>query len=38
MKVEVPYDDGELIAAIGDKRELNKAIQFIYQHYAAGRR
>jgi RNA polymerase sigma factor (sigma-70 family) len=35
MKVEVHYDDVELIAAIGDKRELNKAIQFIYQHYAA---
>ncbi len=34
MKVEVHYDDVELIAAIGDKRELNKAIQFIYQHYA----
>jgi len=34
MKVEAHYDDVELIAAIGDKRELNKAIQFIYQHYA----
>src|ERR1700728_1037398 len=34
MKVEAQYEDVELIAAIGDKNELNKAILFIYQHYA----
>jgi RNA polymerase sigma factor (sigma-70 family) len=34
MKAVLHYDDRELIAAIGDKNELNKAIQFIYQHYA----
>ena len=31
MKVEAMYDDVQLIAAIGDEKELNKAILFIYQ-------
>ena len=34
MKVEALYDDVQLIAAIGDEKELNKAILFIYQQYA----
>ncbi len=34
MKVEAQYDDVELIAALGDKHELNKAIQFIYRQYS----
>ena len=33
MKVEAQYDDVELIAAIGDQRELNTAIRFIYRQY-----
>jgi RNA polymerase sigma factor (sigma-70 family) len=35
MKVHLQYDDIELIAAIGDKVEANKAIRFLYQQYAA---
>ena len=34
MKVEERYTDIELIAAIGDKMELNKAILFLYQRYS----
>jgi RNA polymerase sigma factor (sigma-70 family) len=34
MKVDPQYDDVELIAAIGDKNEANKAIRFLYQQYA----
>ncbi|HZE83375.1 MAG TPA: sigma-70 family RNA polymerase sigma factor [Puia sp.] len=35
MKVAEKYTDAELIAAIGNKNELNEAIMFIYQKYAA---
>jgi RNA polymerase sigma factor (sigma-70 family) len=34
MKVEEKYTDVELIAAIGDKKDLNKAILFLYQQYS----
>ena len=34
MKVAEKYTDAELIAAIGDVRELNKAILFLYQQYS----
>jgi RNA polymerase sigma factor (sigma-70 family) len=34
MKVEGTYSDAELIAAIGDKNDLNKAIHYMYQQYA----
>ena len=34
MKVDLQYDDVELIAAIGDRNEANKAIRFLYQQYA----
>jgi RNA polymerase sigma factor (sigma-70 family) len=34
MKVEERYTDVELIAAIGDKADLNKAILFLYQQYS----
>jgi len=34
MKVEERYTDSELIAAIGDKTDLNKAILFLYQRYS----
>src|SRR5258708_23096795 len=34
MKVEERYTDVELIAAIGDKMDLNKAILFLYQRYS----
>jgi RNA polymerase sigma factor (sigma-70 family) len=34
MKVEERYTDFELIAAIGDKQGLNKAILFLYQQYS----
>jgi RNA polymerase sigma factor (sigma-70 family) len=34
MKVEERYTDVELIAAIGDKTDLNKAILFLYQQYS----
>ncbi|HEX4850708.1 MAG TPA: sigma-70 family RNA polymerase sigma factor [Puia sp.] len=34
MKVEGKYDDIQLIAAINDKRELDKAIMFIYRQYS----
>ena len=34
MKAEEKYTDAELIAAIGDKNSLNKAILFLYQQYA----
>jgi len=34
MKVEERYTDVELIAAIGDKTDLNKAILFLYQRYS----
>jgi RNA polymerase sigma factor (sigma-70 family) len=35
MKVEEKYTDTELIAAIGEQKDLNKAILFMYQKYAA---
>ncbi|HEX9511103.1 MAG TPA: sigma-70 family RNA polymerase sigma factor [Puia sp.] len=34
MKAEEKYTDTELIAAIGDKSSLNKAILFLYQQYS----
>src|SRR5579872_5666753 len=34
MKVAEKYTDAELIAAIGDVKELNKAILFLYQQYS----
>jgi RNA polymerase sigma factor (sigma-70 family) len=34
MKVAERYTDAELIAAIGDVKELNKAILFLYQQYS----
>src|ERR1700704_389195 len=34
MKVEGKYDDAELIAAINDKKNLDKAILYIYQNYS----
>ena len=34
MKAEEKYTDTELIAAIGDKNSLNKAILFLYQQYS----
>jgi RNA polymerase sigma factor (sigma-70 family) len=34
MKAGEKYTDAELIAAIGNKRELNTAILFIYQNYS----
>jgi RNA polymerase sigma factor (sigma-70 family) len=34
MNLQAQYDDVELIAAIGDRNELNKAIRFIYRQYA----
>jgi RNA polymerase sigma factor (sigma-70 family) len=34
MNVGGKYSDTELIAAIGDKNELNKAILFLYQQYS----
>ncbi|HEY4062129.1 MAG TPA: sigma-70 family RNA polymerase sigma factor [Puia sp.] len=34
MKVAEKYTDVELIAAIGDKKDLNKAILFLYQQYS----
>jgi len=34
MKVEGKYDDAELIAAINDKKEIDKAILYIYKQYA----
>ena len=34
MKVAEKYTDAELIAAIGDKKDLNKAILFLYQRYS----
>ena len=35
MKAAEKYTDAGLIAAIGDPKELNKAILFLYQQYAA---
>jgi len=35
MKVAGKYTDAELLAAIKDERNLNQAILFIYQQYAA---
>ena len=35
MNLQAKYDDIELIAAIGDRNELNKAIRFIYSQYAS---
>ena len=34
MKAGEKYTDTELIAAIGDKNNLNKAIMFLYQQYS----
>src|ERR1700730_14158057 len=34
MKVAEKYTDPELIAAIGEPRDLNKAILFLYQQYS----
>jgi len=34
MKVEGKFTDNELIAAIGEKNDLNKAILFLYQQYS----
>ena len=34
MKVAEKYTDAELVAAIGDVKELNKAILFLYQQYS----
>jgi DNA-directed RNA polymerase specialized sigma24 family protein len=34
MKAEGKYTDAELIAAIKDEKDLNKAILFLYQQYA----
>src|SRR5882672_4519595 len=34
MKAGEKYTDTELIAAIGDKNNLNKAILFLYQQYS----
>ncbi len=34
MKVEGKYADAELIAAINDKKELDKAIMYLYQQYS----
>jgi RNA polymerase sigma factor (sigma-70 family) len=34
MKATIQYADGELIAAINDKKELDGAILFLYQQYA----
>jgi len=34
MKVEGKYNDAELIAAINDKKSLDKAILYIYQNYS----
>ena len=34
MRVGDKYTDAELIAAIGDTKELNKAILYLYQHYS----
>src|SRR5258708_16550160 len=34
MKAEVKYTDAELIAAISDGTDLNRAIQFIYHQHA----
>jgi len=34
MKVAEKYTDAELIAAISDKKDLNKAILFLYQQYS----
>jgi RNA polymerase sigma factor (sigma-70 family) len=34
MKVEGKFTDSELIAAIGAKNDLNKAIMFLYQQYS----
>jgi RNA polymerase sigma factor (sigma-70 family) len=34
MKAEEKYTDTELIAAIGEKNNLNKAILFLYQQYS----
>ena len=34
MQAEEKYTDAELIAAIGDKNSLNKAILFLYQQYS----
>jgi RNA polymerase sigma factor (sigma-70 family) len=34
MKAEVKYTDAELIAAISDGTDLNRAIQFIYRQHA----
>ena len=34
MKVVGKYDDSELIAAINDKKSLDKAILYIYQNYS----
>jgi RNA polymerase sigma factor (sigma-70 family) len=35
MRVAEKYTDAELIAAVRDEQDLNKAILFIYQQYAA---
>src|ERR1700710_2191352 len=34
MKAEEYYSDEELVTAIRQHKNLNKAIQFIYQHYS----
>lgn len=34
MKVEGKYDDAQLIAAIHDEKELDRAIMFIYRQYS----
>jgi RNA polymerase sigma factor (sigma-70 family) len=34
MKVDETYTDGELVAAISQDRDLNKAILFLYRQYA----
>jgi RNA polymerase sigma factor (sigma-70 family) len=34
MKIREKYTDIELIAAIGEEKDLNQAIQFLYQQYA----
>ncbi|PWT71662.1 MAG: sigma-70 family RNA polymerase sigma factor [Bacteroidetes bacterium] len=34
MKAVGKYDDAQLIAAINDEKELDKAIMFIYRHYS----